>query len=953
MFYRALVEGMADGVLQRDAAGVITYASPRFHDMLGYSVEELVGTRSEFVLPPEQRSRWASGLAAAAQGPQRFEHDLICKDGRRVSVAVSRRPVFDADGAFQGTVALVSNITEERRASLLLQEVAQATAPHTGEEFFRTAVRFLARALGFKLVLVTECVDFPTTRLRTLASWRDDRLAESGEYELAGTPCEETVRSGRPYCCPRGVESRFSAEAGSGFDGYVGVPFFDAAGERVIGHMALFDDKPVDGAITEHPMLRIVCSRAEAELRRKHADELLQLVAHATAPHTGEDFFHSLVASLAQALRFKIVFVTECVNFPTTRVRTLARWASGSLAENVEYDLAGSACEETVRAGRVFHCASGVESRFSAARGLGVDSYLGVPLFDSDERQVIGHLAFVDDERIDEQVLEHPVVRIFASRAQAELRRKRADDTMLLIGRTVAPLSGEVFFRTLIEQLALTFGFRQAFISECLDFPPTRVRTVAYWDQGLRENTEFALAGLPCEITIGEGRPYFVPERLEELHPGEVGRGRVSYLGLPIFRADRKQVIGHLAFFDDRPRASNVLDSPAFRILASRAGVELLRKRAEDELRESEAKYRLLVENQTDLLVKLDRGGRYRFVSPSFCRRFGKSESELLGQPFALEVSPLDRGAFERAHAAVLVAPHRSHCEARVLAATGWQWLAWECSAIFDERGEVAEIIASGRDVTERKRAEEQARQHLQQLAHVTRVASMGEMASAIAHEINQPLTSISTYSQACVRLLRSGGASLGELTETMERVAARAHHASEIIRGLRSFVRKVDARPIPVEINFLVSEIVPLVQPEARQSGVEIATDLGAGLPAVMADNIQIEQVLLNLVRNAIDAISSCPAERREVRISTRHGPGDTVEACVQDSGPGFDEASAAQLFEPFFTTKGQGMGIGLSISRSIVEAHHGRIWASAERGRGASFHLRLPAATQDERGR
>jgi PAS domain S-box-containing protein len=793
-FYRALVEGMNDGVLQRDAAGVITYASPRFRDMLGYGAEELVGTRSEFVLPPEQRGRWARSLAAAAQGPQRFEHDLICKDGRRVSVAVSRRPVFDAAGVFQGSVALVSNITEERRASLLLQEMAQATAPHTGDEFFRTAVRFLARALGFKLVLVTECVDFPTTRLRTLASWREDRPAEIGDYDLAGTPCEETVKSGKAYCCPNGVESRFSAERGSGFDRYVGVPFFDAAGDRVIGHMALFDDKPIDEGMAEHPILRIVCSRAEAELRRK-----------------------------------------------------------------------------------------------------------------------------------------------------------RADDTMDLIGRTVAPLSGEVFFRALIEQLALTFGFRQAFISECLDFPPTRVRTVAYWDQGLRDNAEFDLAGLPCEITLREGRPYFVPERLEELYPGEVGRGRVSYLGLPIFRADRRQVIGHLAFFDDRPRPSNVLDSPAFRILASRAGVELLRKRAEDDLRESEAKYRLLVENQTDLLVKLDRSGRYRFVSPSFCRRFGKSENELLGQPFELEVNPLDRGAFERAHAAVLAPPHRSHCEARVLAAKGWQWLAWECSAILDERGEVAEIIASGRDVTERRRAEEQARQHLQQLAHVTRIASMGEMASAIAHEINQPLTSISTYSQACVRLLRSGGASLDEVTESMERVAARAQHASEIIRGLRSFVRKVDAQLIPVEINFLVNEIVPLVQPEARQSGVEITTDLGAGLPTVMADNIQIEQVLLNLVRNAIDAISGGRAERREVRISTRRGPDDTVEACVQDSGPGFDAESAERLFEPFFTTKGQGMGIGLSISRSIVEAHHGRIWASAERGRGASFHVLLPAATKE----
>ncbi|HSA90564.1 MAG TPA: PAS domain S-box protein [Burkholderiales bacterium] len=791
-FYRALVEGMNDGVLTRDADGVITYASPRFRDMLGYRAEELVGSRSDFVLPPEQRGRWERSLAAAAQGPQRFEHDLICKDGSRVSVAVSRRPVFDGKGVFQGSVALVSNITEERRASRLLQEVAQATAPHVGEEFFRAAVRFLAQALGCK-----------------------------------------------------------------------------------------------------------------------------------------------------------IVFVTECVNFPTTRVRTLARWASDRLVDNVEYDLAGTPCEETIGAAKVFHCASGVESRFSAERGLGVEGYLGVPLFALDGAQVIGHLAFVNDAPIDGRLLEHPVVSIFASRAEAELRRKRADDTMFLIGRAVAPLSGDVFFRTLLEQLVRTFGFRQAFISECLDSPPTRVRTVAYWDDtGLRENTEFDLAGLPCEITLREARPYFIPDRLEALYPAEAGRRRVSYLGLPIFRADRRQVVGHLAFFDDRPRPVDVLDSPAFRILASRAGVELLRKRAEDDLRESEAKYRLLVENQTDLLVKLDREGRYVFVSPSFCRCFGKSEAELLGRRFELEANPLDRGAFEHALGAVLAPPYRSHCEARVLAAKEWRWLAWECSAILDERGAVAEVIASGRDVTERKRAEEQARQHLQQLAHVTRLASMGEMASAIAHEINQPLAAITTYTQACVRLLRSSGASLEEITETMERVGARAERASEIIRHLRSFVRKEDAQPIPVQVNFLVSEIVRLVQSEAAQSGVEIVTDLGADLPPVLADNIQIEQVLLNLVRNAIDAICAAGMERREVRIVTRRGADGMVAVGVHDSGPGFDDETARRLFEPFFTTKELGMGIGLSISRSIVEAHQGRIWASSARGGGASFHLVLPAA-------
>jgi two-component system sensor histidine kinase TtrS len=282
-------------------------------------------------------------------------------------------------------------------------------------------------------------------------------------------------------------------------------------------------------------------------------------------------------------------------------------------------------------------------------------------------------------------------------------------------------------------------------------------------------------------------------------------------------------VIGHLAFFDDRPRARNVLDNPAFRILASRAGVELLRKRAE-----------------------------------------------------------------------------------------------------------------------------EQARRHLDQLAHVTRLSSMGEMASAIAHEVNQPLTAVVNYCQACVRLLRAGRADAGELASSMGEAAAQAERASEIIRHLRSFVRKDEAALAPVALNHLVQEVVRLMRPDARQSGVDIAVELADDLPPVLADGIQIQQVLITLTRNAIEAIAAAGAAVREVRVRTRSGADGTVEVSVADTGPGFDDELAAKLFQPFVTTKAEGMGIGLSISRSIVEAHGGRIWASATPGAGARFHVALPASAE-----
>jgi len=949
-FYRALVEGMNEGVLTRDAAGVITYASPQFRRMLGYPVEELVGSRAEFLLPADQREGWQRMLAAAAGGvPQAFEHELIRKDGRTVFVSVSRRPLFDPAGVFRGSVALVSDVTEARRASLRLQEIAAATAPHTGEEFFRSVVRYLATVLELQGVFVAECADYPTTRIRILAEWDRGRFVEARESPLAGTPCEEAVRSGRISCIADNLLDRFPQYRDRERKSYLGVPVHDAAGRTVIGHIAFWGRGVIsEQEIVDQPLFRIFVSRIAAELHRKRSDELLQLVAQATAPHTGEEFFESLVQSLSDALHFKMVFVTECVDFPTSRMRMLANRSAGRRGANLEYPLEGTPCEETIGNGRVSHCATGVESRFPAERGTGLDSYLGIPFFDSTGRQVIGHLAFFDDKPIDRALADDPLVRIFASRAAAELRRRRADDTMLFIAKAVAPLSGEAFFRTLIDHIVKTFGFRQAFISECLDHPPTRVRTLAYWgEEGFHDNVEFELAGLPCAVTIGERRAHFVSDRLEELYPAERGRGRVSYFGLPIFAADGRRVVGHLAFFDDKARERNVVDSPAFRILASRAGVELLRKRAEDDLRESEAKYRLLVENQTDLLVKLDREGNYLFVSPSFCECFGK-EADLSGQPFDLDVNPVDREAFEQSYAAVLAPPHRGYAEARVLTSAGWRWFAWSVSGILDERGAVAEVIACGRDVTERRRAEEQAHQHLQQLAHVTRLSSMGEMATAIAHEVNQPLTAILSYTQACMRLLRSGNAPVQDVTDAMTRVAAEADRASQIIRHLRSLVRKEEAQPLRLQINFLVREVVRLVQPEARQSAVEIRTELAEDLPPVMVDNIQVQQVLLNLMRNAIEAINSAAGDRRALRVVTRHGRDNTVETCVEDSGPGFDDETAGKLFEPFFTTKAQGMGIGLAISRSIIESHQGRIWASAVPGRGASFHLTLPAVSE-----
>jgi PAS domain S-box-containing protein len=458
-----------------------------------------------------------------------------------------------------------------------------------------------------------------------------------------------------------------------------------------------------------------------------------------------------------------------------------------------------------------------------------------------------------------------------------------------------------------------------------------------------------AITGYPREELLGKtGREITVSEesgRWEERHRLRQ-QGVSDSFELTLVKKNGERMDAYISprpLFDERGRYTG-----SFALLTDVTA----RRRAERRLRESEAQFRLLVENQTDLLLTLDRAGRVTFVSPSYRQIFGADETALVGRPLALEIHDDDRAATAQAIEAAWVTPQTTNFENRVMTPQGWRWLAWSVHPIrpAQPHGEPDTLVAVARDVTDRRRAEEQARQHLQSLAHVARVSSMGEMASAIAHEINQPLTAIANYAFACIRLLRGGKASTDQALEVMQRVAAEAERAGEVVRKMRSFVRGDEGQLTAVDPNFLVAEVLRLAAPEARQSGVELVASPGAGLARVFADSIQIQQVLLNLVRNAVDAAAGSDSPERLVRVATRPADRKWIEIVVVDSGPGLAPEMLEKVFEPFYTTKPDGIGIGLALSRSIVDAHAGRLWAAGGRERGAEFHLLLPAVTEEE---
>lgn len=369
--------------------------------------------------------------------------------------------------------------------------------------------------------------------------------------------------------------------------------------------------------------------------------------------------------------------------------------------------------------------------------------------------------------------------------------------------------------------------------------------------------------------------------------------------------------------------------------------------------KETEAQMRKLsyaLEQTADFVTITDARGVIEYVNPAFEKKTGYRRDEVLGKtPRIIKSGAHDRDFYERlwqtiaqgeAFRGVIVNRTRSgelyHEEKTI-------------TPLKDAQGRITHFISTGKDITERRRAEQELRRHQAELAHVARLNTMGEMAAGLAHELNQPLSAIVNYSQGCIRRLRAGKAGAEELLPAMEQVHAQAERAGEIIRRVRNFARKSEPCRAAMDVNAMIHEVAELAEPDMRRHQARLRLELAKRTPPVLADMIQIEQVLLNLILNGLEAMEAVRADDRELVIRTEPANPDTVKVTVRDSGPGLSTRVERRVFDPFFTTKPKGMGMGLSLSRSIVEAHGGRLWVLPEARRGAAFQFTLPVAEKD----
>ena len=369
-------------------------------------------------------------------------------------------------------------------------------------------------------------------------------------------------------------------------------------------------------------------------------------------------------------------------------------------------------------------------------------------------------------------------------------------------------------------------------------------------------------------------------------------------------------------------------------------------KRAEAKLRESELKLRQMTETIPEMLWSATAAGTIDYCNARVLDYTGFSAQEIMGNGWRQLLHPEDVDQAVRVWTSCVASgdPYRVEVRTYHAADRAYRWCVTSALPLLDEQRRILKWHGTVVDMHDWKQAQEELRNTQAELAHMTRVMTIGELTASIAHEVNQPLSGIITNASTCLRMLDADPPNVDGARETARRTIRDGNRAADVITRLRALFERKSSVAELFDLNEVVREMIALSLSTLQKNRVLLRPELTDGLPLVMGDRVQLQQVILNLLQNASDAMSSVDDRPRELLIRTELEEADHVCLTVQDSGIGFDPEIAERLFKAFYTTKGSGMGIGLSVSRSIIENHHGRLWAKLNDGPGATFSFSIP---------
>jgi PAS domain S-box-containing protein len=454
-----------------------------------------------------------------------------------------------------------------------------------------------------------------------------------------------------------------------------------------------------------------------------------------------------------------------------------------------------------------------------------------------------------------------------------------------------------------------------------------------------------------CETVMKTGQPLLIPDALEneawKANP-HVRPGMISYLGVPIAWPNGR-IFGTICVRDNK---RNEYSEAYLKLLLHFRDMLQADLKSHAEIEERETKIRRLLDSNIMGVFIWDFDGRILEANDEFLRMVSYDREDLVsGRIRWSDLTPPDwrdrnNARIERQKSSGLFEPFEKEYTrkdgSRVPVLIG--------EATFEVGGNQG--VAYVHDLTERKRVEAEARENEQryreaqlELAHVTRVTTLGELTASIAHEVNQPLTAVVANAEACLGWLRRRTPDVDAAGRSVEWIIADGNRASEVIRRVRALANKTSLEKVPLDVNDVVRETIPLVQRELISHQVLMQVELAPTLPKILGDRVQLQQVIINLVMNGIESMQSVLDRPRELVVRSRQDETQQVLVSVADCGVGISAENADRLFTAFFTTKSSGMGMGLSICRSIIDAHGGRLWATTCEPRGALFQFTIPA--------